>query len=61
MEKVRKHFCKHAHYENSASFLSNVTAKKGIPLFREGKSSEYKRSVTKSGVTIRGVRLYGFD
>ena len=37
-----------------SNFVCNVTVKR---VFGEGISSDYKRSVTKNGVTIDGVHL----
>ena len=44
-----------------SKFSLKCDCKKDILLYREGRSSDYKQSVTKSGVTIRGVHLYGFE
>ena len=47
MRRMKKFFCKNTYCED-------------IFLFGKGKSSDNKRSVTHSGVTIRGARFYGF-
>jgi len=59
MEKTRsKILFKTCYYNPSAILFSNVTMKKGVFLFGEGKEgSDHKRSVTKSGMTVSGVHL----
>ena len=43
--------------KNSSTFFPICDCRKSILLFGKEKSSDYKRSVTKSGMTVTGVHL----
>ena len=60
-ETSGKIVCGNVYCEDSAIFSSNMAVKRVFFLSGEGKGCDYKRSLTQSGVTIGGVRLYGFD
>ena len=59
-ETNEKIVCGNVYCEDSAIFPQNVTVKGVFFLSGEGKNSDYKRSVTQSGVTINRVCIYGF-